>query len=52
VDPNGARHAWPVVGWRASDAARRFVADRIAATGAVPAAADLTAAIALLRRDR
>jgi hypothetical protein len=33
VDPAGAHHKWPVVGRRASGVARRFIADRVAATG-------------------
>jgi hypothetical protein len=45
VDPAGAHHQWPVVGWRASAAARRFIAARIAATGSVPTDAELAAAV-------
>jgi hypothetical protein len=45
VDPSGARLAWSVVGWRASGGARRFIAERIAATGAVPTSDELSAAV-------
>ena len=44
IDPAGTRHAWSVVGWRSSRDARRFIADRIAATGAVPTDVEVFAA--------
>ena len=44
VDPAGTRHAWSIVGWRSSRDARRFIADRIAATGSVPTDAEVSAA--------
>ena len=36
ISPEGDRHTWQVVGWRASAAARSFVAARIVGTGGVP----------------
>ena len=45
VGPDGEHHQWSVVGWRASGAARRFVADRIAATGTAPTSDELAAAV-------
>ena len=45
VSPDGEHTAWSVVGWRASGAARQFVADRLATTGAVPSAAEVDAAV-------
>lgn len=42
--PGGRHHAWDVVGWRASGAARRFVADHVAATGSVRTALEVAAA--------
>lgn len=45
VSPTGEHHVWPVVGWKASGAARKFVAERIVATGSVPSEAELAAAI-------
>jgi hypothetical protein len=44
IDPAGTRHAWSIVGWRASRDARRFIADRIAATGSVPTPDEVSAA--------
>jgi hypothetical protein len=44
VDPAGAHHKWPVVGRRASGVARRFIADRVAATGTVPTHEEVLAA--------
>ena len=44
IDPAGARHAWSIVGWRSSRDARRFIADRIAATGSVPTDDEVCAA--------
>jgi hypothetical protein len=44
MDPAGAHHEWPVVGWRASGVARRFIADRLAATGTVPTHEEIAAA--------
>jgi hypothetical protein len=44
VDPAGTHHAWSVLGWQASGGARRFIADRIAATGTVPTNDELSAA--------
>lgn len=45
VDPAGAHHAWSVVGWRSSGAARQFIAERIAATDTVPTEDELSAAV-------
>ena len=45
VSPRGAHHTWAVVGWRKSGVARQFIADRIAATGAVPTAEEVSAAV-------
>lgn len=45
VGPDGEHHQWSVVGWRTSGAARRFIADRIAATGTVPTSDELSAAV-------
>lgn len=45
VDPAETHHSWSVVGWRASGAARHFIADRIAATSAVPTQDELSAAV-------
>lgn len=44
VGPDGARHEWRVVGWKASSAARGFVSERVAATGAPPTTAEVAAA--------
>ena len=44
VGPHGAHLTWAVVGWKASAAARGYVADRIAA-GTVPTQAELSAAV-------
>jgi hypothetical protein len=44
VDPAGAHHAWSVVGFRASGVARRFIADRVGATGVAPTESDVAAA--------
>ena len=46
VAPDGTHHEWAVVGWRASGAARRLVADRVAASGTVPSHQEV-AAVAL-----
>jgi len=48
VSPDGTHLSWPVVGWRASAAARQFIADRVAATGRVPSADELSAAVLTL----
>ena len=45
VDPTGRHHTWSVVGWRASGAARQFIADRVTTTGAVPTPAEVSAAV-------
>ncbi len=45
VNGNGEHHSWPVVGWRASGAARRFIADRIATTTTVPTEEEVAAAV-------
>jgi hypothetical protein len=45
VDPAGVHHAWSVVGWRASAAARQLIADRIATTGTVPTQQEVAAAV-------
>lgn len=45
VGPDARHYFWPVVGWRASGSARRFIADRIMATGAVPTDEELSAAV-------
>lgn len=45
VSPDGAHHMWSIVGWRASGAARSFIADRIVAAGAVPTPAEVSAAV-------
>lgn len=45
VDPTGVHYAWSVLGWRKSAAARRFIADRVAATGTVPTNEELAAAL-------
>lgn len=45
VSPTGEHHAWPVVGWRASGAARQFIAERVVASSSVPTEAELSAAI-------
>lgn len=45
VSPTGEHRAWPVVGWGASAAARRFVADRITATGTVPTPEEMGAVL-------
>jgi hypothetical protein len=45
VDPANARHTWSVVGWRASAAARRFIADRIATSGTAPTNDEFAAAV-------
>ncbi len=44
VDPQGTHHAWGVVGWRASGAARQFIADCVRTTGRVPSDAEVSAA--------
>jgi hypothetical protein len=45
VSPTEEHHVWFVVGWRASGAARRFIADRIAKTNTVPTDQELSAAL-------
>jgi hypothetical protein len=45
VAPSGAHHAWSVVGWRASAAARQFISDRIAKTGTVPTNEEVSKAV-------
>lgn len=45
VSPDGSHHTWSVVGWRASAAARQFIADRVAATDQMPSAAEVSAAV-------
>lgn len=45
VSPSGDHRVWPVVGWRASGAARRFIAERIASTGHPPSDEELAAAV-------
>lgn len=45
VSPTGQHHSWPVVGWRASGAARKFIAERVVATSTVPSDAELSAAV-------
>lgn len=49
VDPDGGHRHWHVVGWRSSGAARQLVADRIAATGTTPSAAEVSAAVGASR---
>jgi hypothetical protein len=44
IDPAGTRVAWSIVGWRSSRDTRRFIADRILATGSVPTEAEMSAA--------
>ena len=44
VSPAGSHHMWSVAGWRASAAARQFIADRVAATDQVPSEAEVSAA--------
>ncbi len=41
----GEHATWSVVGWRASDAARQFVADRLGSSGSVPTATEVDAAV-------
>jgi hypothetical protein len=48
VDPRGAHHHWSVVGWKASGAARQFVAERIAATRAAPTKEEVAAAVLVI----
>lgn len=45
VGPDGDHHRWHVVGWRRSGTARRFVAERLATTGTVPASHEVEAAV-------
>lgn len=45
VSPGGAHHDWHVVGWRASGAARQFIADRVRGTGTVPSDEEVSAAV-------
>ena len=45
VGPDGRHHRWSVVGWRPSESARGFIAERIAATGDVPSDGELIAAL-------
>ncbi len=45
VSPSGDHRVWPVVGWRASGAARRFIAERIASSGHPPSDEELAAAV-------
>jgi phosphotransferase system glucose/maltose/N-acetylglucosamine-specific IIC component len=45
VSPTGEHHVWFVVGWKASGAGRRFVADRIARTNTVPTDQELSSAL-------
>ena len=44
IGPDGHHHVWSVVGWKASAAARAFVAARIIETGGAPTAAEVSAA--------
>lgn len=44
VSPTGEHYQWAVVGWRASGAARQFIADRIATTSTVPTDEEVSAA--------
>jgi hypothetical protein len=46
VDPSGVSHSWSVVGWRASGAARKFIADRITASDNVPTEVEVANAVA------
>ena len=45
VSPSGAHHDWSVVGWKASEDARQFVGERIAASGSAPTAEEVSAAL-------
>lgn len=45
VGPTGEHHRWEMVGWRRSDAARRFIAKRLAESGTVPTAREVDAAV-------
>lgn len=45
VSPGGAHHDWHVVGWRASGAARQFIADRVRGAGTVPSDEEVSAAV-------
>ncbi len=45
VNANGEHYNWPVVGWRASGAARQFIADRIATTTTAPTDEEVAAAV-------
>ena len=47
VDPAGRHHEWPIVGWRASGAAKRYVAERVTATGQPPGQQEVAAAVAV-----
>ncbi|HPB45406.1 MAG: hypothetical protein M9952_08900 [Microthrixaceae bacterium] len=42
IDHTGERHAWRVVGWRASGEVRNLVAERVTTTGAVPTIAEVS----------
>lgn len=44
ASPQGDRHTWSVVGWKASATARSFVATRIIETGAAPTVAEVSEA--------
>jgi hypothetical protein len=46
VSPDGNQYAWEVVGWRASAAARSFVAARVSETGHAPTIAEVAASSA------
>lgn len=43
VSPTGEHYHWAVVGWRASGAARQFIADRITTTSTVPTDEEVSA---------
>jgi hypothetical protein len=45
VSPSGTHHHWSIVGWRASGAARQFVANRITASHTVPTSEEVSAAV-------
>lgn len=45
VSPDGDHTMWAIVGWRASGAARQFIADHLAASGTVPTTTEVDAAV-------
>jgi hypothetical protein len=50
VGPDGTYQRWGVVGWRASGAAQRFVAQTLVATGELPTDVEVAAAAASVER--